>query len=141
MALVLDTGPILAALDADDPHHLACARLISEATEPLVVVAPTLVEVDYWVHKRLSPSVWRTFVDDVAAGAYRMESLAVDDLVRVEEIERQYSDQRLGFVDAAVITVCERLRETKVATLDRRHFGVVRPRHCPALQLLPDALP
>lgn len=32
-------------------------------------------------------------------------------------------------VDAAVIAVCERLGETKVATLDRRHFSVVRPRH------------
>jgi hypothetical protein len=37
-----------------------------------------------------------------------------------------------------VIALCERLNEPKVATLDRRDFSVVRPRHCEALRLLPD---
>jgi hypothetical protein len=36
------------------------------------------------------------------------------------------------------IALCERLGETKVATLDRRAFAVVRPRHCDALRLLPE---
>jgi hypothetical protein len=43
-----------------------------------------------------------------------------------------------GIDDAAVIAICERLDETKVATLDPRHFSVVRPNHCAALQILPD---
>jgi hypothetical protein len=37
-----------------------------------------------------------------------------------------------------VIATCESLGETKVATLDRRHFAAVRPRHCEALTLLPE---
>jgi hypothetical protein len=40
-------------------------------------------------------------------------------------------------VDAAVIALCERLGEPKVATIDRRDFSVVVPRHISALQLLP----
>ena len=60
-----------------------------------------------------------------------------DDLIRVAELERAYADLNLGMVDAAVIATCERLRETKVATLDQRHFRVVRPRHCDHLTLLP----
>jgi hypothetical protein len=40
-------------------------------------------------------------------------------------------------VDAAVLAVVERLREPKLATLDRRHFTVMRPRHIEALELLP----
>ena len=138
MALVLDTGPVLAALDADDPSHRACASLLVSSDEPLVVVAPTLVEIDYWVRKRLTPDVWRTFVEDIARGAYHIAHLDLPDLVRAEELERQYEDLRLGYADAAVIAVCERLGETKVATLDRRHFAAVRPRHCDALRLLPD---
>lgn len=138
MALVLDTGPILAALDADDPAHGRCAELIEAAEEPLVVVAATLVEIDYWIRKRLQPEVWTTFVEDIAAGAYRLEHLDVADLTRVADLEHRYGDLALGFVDAAVIATCERLGETKVATLDRRHFEVVRPSHCERLQLLPE---
>jgi len=141
MALVLDTGPILAALDADDPHHTACAELLAGAREPLVVVASTLVEIDYWIRKGLSPDVWRTFVEDIARGAYRLENVTEADLTRAGELEDRYADLDLGFVDASVIAVCERLREDKVATLDRRHFGAVRPAHCDALHLLPEVPP
>jgi uncharacterized protein len=50
---------------------------------------------------------------------------------------RTYADLPLGTVDASVIAVAERLRLTEVATLDRRRFTVVRPRHTTALNLLP----
>ena len=64
--------------------------------------------------------------------------LTSDDLTRVAELELKYADLDLGMVDASVIATCERLGEAKVATLDRRHFGTVRPRHCTSLRLLPD---
>lgn len=137
MALVLDTGPILALLDAGDPAHARCVALLDEVREDLVVPACVLVEVDYWTHKLLGSESWTVFVEDVASGAYRLEPLAVEDLVRAGELERRYPDLDLGLVDASVIALCERLGETKVATLDRRDFSVVRPSHCDSLRLLP----
>jgi predicted nucleic acid-binding protein len=50
---------------------------------------------------------------------------------------RRYADLPLGAVDASVVAVAERLKITQVATLDRRHFTVVRPEHVPAFELLP----
>ena len=139
MALVLDTGPIVAALDRDDIHHDACVRLLGTTREPLVVVGPTLVEIDYWLRKRLDPDVWRVFMEDVGRGAYLLAELGGTERMRAVELGRQYADLDLGFVDAAVIAVCESLGETKVATLDRRHFGGVRPAHCERLRLLPES--
>lgn len=138
MALVLDTGPVLAALDADDSEHDRCMSLLQESIEPLVVVSTTLVEIDYWIRKRLTSEVWQSFVADIANGAYRLERCTVEDLERAAKLELQYEDMNLGLVDASVIAVCERLGETKVATLDRRHFSAVRPRHCAAMTLLPE---
>ena len=138
MALVLDTGPVLALLDADDPAHRACVELVNATHEALVLVAPTLVEIDYWIRKRLNTDVWTILLEDLANGAYRLENLDSADLLRVAALEATYADFGLGMVDAAVIAVCERLGERKVATLDRSHFGAVRPRHCRALRLLPE---
>jgi hypothetical protein len=42
-----------------------------------------------------------------------------------------YGDLLLGGTDAAVIAVAERLGAVDVATVDHRHFRVVRPRHVP----------
>jgi predicted nucleic acid-binding protein len=43
----------------------------------------------------------------------------------------------VGTVDASVVATAERLGIVEVATLDRRHFSVVRPRHTEAFRLLP----
>jgi len=138
VALVLDTGPIVALLDASDPEHERCRASVAEVGEDLVVAAPVLVEVDYWLLKLYGSATWQTFVDDVARGAYRLYHLDEQDFVRAAELEREYESLDLGLVDAAVIVTCERLGETKVATLDRRDFSVVQPRHCERLTLLPE---
>lgn len=137
MALILDTGPLYASLDRSDQDHAACRKLIEEASEPLVIPSPVLVEVDYWIHERLHVGVLVALLDDIAAGAYRVEDLGVDDYRRVRELADLYADADLGFVDAAVLAVVERLGEVKLATLDERHFRAVRPRHAVALRLLP----
>lgn len=137
MALVLDTGPIVALLDAADPAHSACVQMIDEIGEDLVVPVPVLVEVDYWLRKIYGPEPWQAFVEDVALGAYRLHSLDETDLVRAAQLEGTYGSLDLGLVDAAVIAACERLGERKVATLDLRDFSVVQPSHCDRLTLLP----
>jgi predicted nucleic acid-binding protein len=137
VALVLDTGPLLAAVDAADPDHPECAALIGDAQEDLIVPALVLAELDYWCHKRLGADVWIAFLDDVLAGAYRVESPREADLQRCRELQATYLDLRLGVTDASVIALVERLNEPKVATLDHRHFGTVRPAHVDALRLVP----
>ena len=137
MSLILDTGPILALLDTDDPDHRRCLHMVETVGEDLVIPAATLVEVDYWCRKLLGPDVFALFVDDIAVGAYRLVNLEAGPLRRVAALAQQYGDLHLGLVDASVIVTCELLRETKVATLDRRHFSVVRPAHTEALTLLP----
>lgn len=136
--LVVDTGPLFASLDADDPDHARCVALLSDPRADLVVPAPVLVELDYFVRKLLGVDVWHTFAADVAEGVYRLEHLDERSLLRAAELERAYESLGLGLVDAAVIALCERLGETRVATLDRRHFTVVRPVHCESLRLLPE---
>jgi uncharacterized protein len=137
VALVLDTGPLYASLDRRDADHQRCRRLIEQASEPLVVPGPVLVEVDYWVRKWLGIGVFVALLDDIANGAYQVEELSSADYGRVREICDRYHDSDVGFVDAAVLAVVERLKEPKLATLDRRHFGLLRPRHVNSLTIVP----
>lgn len=137
MALILDAGPILALLDADDPDHERCVRMVKQVDEDLVIPTLVLVEVDYWAHKVLGQPAWHTFVEDINRGAYRLHHPDAAELLRIADLERTYESLDLGLVDAAVIVACERLGEPKVATLDRRDFSVVRPNHRDHLTLLP----
>ena len=137
MALILDTGPLYASLDRSDQDHAACRTLIEAADEPLVIPAPVLVEVDYWIQLRLSPGALVALLADIEAGAYVVADLAPTDYARIRELCDRYADADVGFVDAAVLAVVERLGESKLATLDRRHFGLLRPRHRESIELLP----
>lgn len=137
MALVLDTSALLAALDAADPDHEPCARLIADSHEDLTVPALVLGELDYWCHERLTADVWLAFLEDVLGGAYEVASPTHGDLERCHELQRTYADLKVGVADASVLAAVERLEEPKLATLDHRHFSVMRPRHVEALELLP----
>jgi hypothetical protein len=135
VALILDTSIVYAALDRDDEFHQAARELIDATSEMLLVPAPTLPEIDYLVHQRIGEGAAIAFVDDVVAGAFVIEDLEFEDYPRTRELMYRYNG--VGFVDAAILAVTERLDEPKLATLDRRHFSMMRPRHVEALELFP----
>ncbi len=138
MALVLDTGPIFAYLDRNDPDYRACRDLIESSGELLVIPAPVLVELDWFVSNRLNPGVLVRFLTAISRGEFEIQNLTLEDYERAAYLCDRYSDSDIGFVDAAVLAVVERLNEPKLATLDHRHFGMLRPRHVDALRLLPE---
>jgi predicted nucleic acid-binding protein len=55
----------------------------------------------------------------------------------MREIMLQYKDAGFDYVDAAIMAISERLNITRVCMFDRRDFPIFRPKHCPALELLP----
>jgi len=105
--------------------------------EQVVVPSPVLVEVDWLAGQHLHPDAFLSFLADIDAGRLGIVDIQPEDYRRVTELLDRYRDLPLGFVDAAVLAIVERLNETKLATLDRRHFSIVRPRHVPALRLIP----
>lgn len=124
-------------MDSADRYHSECRALLGSAREPLVIPGPVLIELDYWVHERLYPGVLLTVLADIVRGAVQVAEVRAEDYPRIRDLCDRYADSDIGFVDAAVVAIVERLGETKLATLDRRHFGIIRPRHVAALTLLP----
>lgn len=135
--LVVDAGPIVAAAATRDRHHQASIKLLTGATRPLVVPALVVTEVAYFLGDRIGSAAERAFAGSIAQGELVVEPVEPGDWDRIEELLDDYADLPLGIVDASVIAACERLGATTLATLDRRHFSIVRPRHCAALELVP----
>lgn len=133
----MDAGPLYAALDADDRHHRECRKLLEEFGGALFVPILVVTEVAYLVATRLGPEAEAHFVADFAKGVLIAEQVAVDDWTRIVELVAHYHDVPLGTVDASLVVAAERLGMDSIATLDRRHFSVVRPAHAAAFQLLP----
>lgn len=135
--LVVDTGPIVAAADTADRDHQACRRLLSTAQGPLIVSPLVVAEAAYLIGRQLGPNAEAEFFRSINDGDLVIERLTVADLARVAELVETYVDLGLGGTDASVIAISERLGQSEIATLDRRHFSVVRPAHVDAFRLLP----
>ena len=134
--ILVDTGPLVAAADADDANHRRCVQFFATAPRPLLVASSVIPEVCYLLARYLgSPAeaaFLRAFPDELT-----LQEVTVSDLRRSADLVEQYGDLPLGMVDASLVAVSERLGLRTVATVDRRHFSIVRPRHVTALDLVP----
>jgi predicted nucleic acid-binding protein len=97
-----------------------------------------VTEVAYLLADRIGQAAEHALARSLRDGELLAEPVEPSDWARIDELVTGYADLPLGIVDASVVAACERLGATTLATLDRRPFSVVRPRHCAALTLLPD---
>ncbi len=135
MPLLLDTGILYALADEDDDWHERAREFIGRNRLPLVTPVTVVPEVTYLLRSRLGADAERIFVESLAAGEIAVENLTAGDLTRCVALLGEF--RFLGFVDASVVAVAERLRLRSFVTTDRRDFQRVRPRHASAFELLP----
>jgi predicted nucleic acid-binding protein len=135
MAVLVDTGILYALADADDRWHEPASAWLDDVSELLIVSVTALPEVAYLLQTRLGAPAELAFVQSLSAGELELEDLRRTDLVRCSEVMRRYPD--IGFVDASIVAIAERLKIEAIATTDRRHFQSIRPKHTKAFKLLP----
>ena len=116
--------------------HDACIDLLSSSTST-TIPAPVIVEIDWLGRGRGIPESSDSVLGSIEDGSLGVVDLDEEDYARIRSLLRTYSDLGLEFVDAAVVAIAERLEQTRVATLDRRHFSVIKPLHVPAFELVP----
>ncbi|MCK9902624.1 twitching motility protein PilT [Parafrankia colletiae] len=124
--IVWDTGPLIAAADTDDEHHARSVALMRRTPRPLLVPYPVLTEVCFMLEREKGTRAEAAFLRSISTGQISLIPLARQDLARMVELVEKYSDFPLGAVDASVLAITERLGADAIATLDRRHFSVVR---------------
>lgn len=137
MSALLDTSFLFALADLSDRNHGRVLTVAQTLTDQLILPIPVLPEVCYLIASRLGHAAMRRFVQELTASNTILESITVVDLQRVSEILNQYADSKLDFVDATLVTIAERQGITRILSLDRRDYSIIRPRHCPYFEILP----
>jgi len=105
--------------------------------DTLILPVTVLPEVSYLIGSRLGHSVMRQFLRELVAENVTLETVTFADLERVLQILDTYADTRLDFVDATIVALAERLGITRILTLDRRDFTIIRPQHTSYFEILP----
>ncbi len=132
---IVDSSPLVAAANTADPAHRACLDALRTPGLHLVIPALCVAEAAYLIHSRRGPRTEARFLRGLEG--FDVQAPFAEDWPRIAELVEQYADLPLGGTDASIVALAERFRTDIVLTLDHRHFGIVRPRHCERLRLLP----
>jgi uncharacterized protein len=135
--MLADTGALYALADRRDAWHERIPRFWEDHSEPWVVPASVVTEAALLYARRLGSEAEADLVGALAAGVFAVEALETADYARAADLVRAYGDLPLGFVDASIVAMAERLGIDTLLTTERRHFAVVRPAHVPRLRLVP----
>ncbi len=135
MSVLLDTGIVYAYYDRSDRWHERARTLIMAEQRGLILPAPVIPEIDHLLGIRLGAKSRQTFYAGIVEGAYLVVDLPRTAYARVADLNRQFDDLALGFVDAAIVALAETLGLSRVATTDRRHFAPLAA--ALSLELLP----
>lgn len=132
---VVDSGVLYALFDVRDAWHTRSAAFFKAHARDAIVPLTTLGEVGYMAEAKLGAQAPRAVADWLSQGLVHLEGLLPQDLRRMTLLMSKYPV--LGFVDASVVAIAERLSIDTIATTDRRHFSGVRPSHAECFTLLP----
>ena len=135
--IVLDTGGLYAALDANEALHGRAVASLVAARPPRVLSPLVLAELDYLIATRMGHHAQMALVGEVTRGAYQLELLSAEDVGLAERIMERYADLRVGLADASVVVLAHRHRTVDLLCTDERHFRSLRGPGGRAFRLLP----
>lgn len=135
--IVLDTGGLYAALDANEAlHGRAVAALV--ASKPPRLISPfVLAELDYLIGSRVGHQSQMALIDEITRGAYQLELFSSEDLGHAKRIMERYADVRIGLADASVVVLANRHRTFDLLCTDEGHFRALRGQGGKPFRLLP----
>jgi len=132
---IVDSGPLVAVANQADPDHHASLAALQDPRFHLVIPALCVAEASYLIQSRRGSATEARFLRGLAG--FDVQAPRAEEWARIADLVDRYSNFPLGGTDASVVSLAERLRTDVIITLDRRHFGPVRPVHCEHFRLFP----
>jgi predicted nucleic acid-binding protein len=135
--ILVDTSGLLAAIDASQRSHAACAAVIADDPGPLLLSPFVLAELDYLLATRVGAAEQLALLDEVVRGVFRLVPFGAADIAVARTVIDRHADMAIGLADASIVVLAQRHGTHDVLTLDIRHFRALRTQDRKRFRLLP----
>ena len=135
--MIVDTSALLAYVNGRELSHDAVAALFESAQEPLIVSPFVLAELDYFLLTRSGVRSELAVLRSLLGPAWDLAKVTDAHLEQAVEIIDRYEDEKIGLADAVNVVLADINHTTRIATLDHRHFSVLKLPGGKALDILP----
>lgn len=122
---LLDTGPLVAYLNAADPAHQNVGEALDAFSGQLCTTSAVITEAMHFVAG--NPSGPRLLAEFVTTARIRVFDFAQPAALRqCAALMEKYADTPMDYADATLVLLAEQLKCFDVLTLDRRGFSTYR---------------
>ena len=115
--VLLDTGPLVALLSANDVNHDRARRLFAECAPPLRCCEAVVAEACFLM-RRVATAGPAAVVALGARGLFDISLTARDHWANFEALLKKYSNRPISFADACLIRCAEVHDEARILTFD-----------------------
>ncbi|MDP3775021.1 MAG: PIN domain-containing protein [Gemmatimonadales bacterium] len=136
--MLLDTGPLVACLDARDQWHTACVEAWPEVLDRCVTTEAVVTEASHFVGRGGGPAVLA--LEFLLAARIPIVPLDPPAHRQASHLMRRYARVPMDYADATLVVLGDALDAPRVFTLDRRGFRAYRGARGLALEIVPVAL-
>ncbi|MFN8489778.1 MAG: PIN domain-containing protein [Caldilineaceae bacterium] len=121
--ILIDTGPLVALLDADDANHASCLAIIKRLpAQPFLTTWPCFTEAMYWLGEvggfRYQAALWRLYID----GRLILHDFTTIEVERMALLMEKYQDTPMDLADASLIVVAESRTISRILTIDKNFY-------------------
>lgn len=132
---LLDTGPVVAYLDAGDPAHQRVAAAMDGFAGQLCTTSAVVTEcMHFLAAHREGPGLLAQF--GLASDWLVADYTQPVELARAAKLMARYADTPMDFADATLVILAESLGVSEILTLDRRGFSTYRTHRKRAFRLV-----
>lgn len=125
--MIVDTSVLMALFRTAEDRHAEVVAAVEEIGEPLVLSPYVVAEIDYLIATRFGVDAELAVLRELAGGAWTLAPFDEADLAAAADVVERYHDQAIGVTDASLVILADKYQTRQIATLDRRHFEVLRP--------------
>jgi predicted nucleic acid-binding protein len=133
--ILIDAGPLVALIDADDQYHGVCLETFQSIREPLGTVWPAFTEAMYLLSDL--PTGQEALWEMLARSTVQILPLTEHDAPRMRFLMRKYSNRPMDMADAALVAVAEREGLQRIFTIDKKDFLVYRLHNRQRFKVIP----
>jgi predicted nucleic acid-binding protein len=136
MAVLVDTGPLVAILWEADRHHELCLRTLTQVREPLLSCWAVITEAA-WILRRHPRAIEKLLLG--SNGSFlALAPVSGAEAIPIAEIMNRYAGLRPQLADATLVYLARRDRINTIFTLDRRDFLVYRTARKGSFRIIPE---
>ena len=114
--ILVDSGPLIALFDRDDKFHLKIKEFIKNGNFKLITSSAVITEVSHMLDFNVNVQIH--LLEWILAEGLVIHEINQEDIGRILELIRKYSDRPMDFADATLVVIAEKMSIRKIISID-----------------------